>query len=467
MTQLEHLSSQDAAILALEEGNIVGHTAKVFTVEPRGKARLTTSQIRENIEARIDNAPRLRQRIEPVPFDLSTPAWVDDPKFNVARHVRKVTTRASVEDQTFREICGGLMGKRLDRERPLWQIDVVEGLTGGRTGIIWRLHHSMADGMSSLQLADSILWSSSKTVEDVAEHPQWKPASAPSRREIIADALATRARGLTESLVGHIGPLVNPTLAARRIRSSPEVPRIVLRELLPTGDESPLDASPSNRRVVAVASVPLDQVRAIEHAAGKDATVNDVVLAAVGGGLERWLRERDVVTHRLRIKVPANLTIHREHHAAEVGNHDSFILVDTSINGVDPRKRLADIVVETNERKHDDPRAIDTFISDLGLLPKPLRSFADRWLNSPRVFALNVSNVRGPSSERFVAGHLVSEFYSLVEIGERHALRVAVFSYNGVLSFGLCGDAEALADVDLIATGIKEELHALTQGFDL
>ena len=246
------------------------------------------------------------------------------------------------------------------------------------------------------------------------------------------------------------------------IRRVARLPGTLSRELGPRGSPSPLDRPAGPGREVAFVSAPLDELRRIAHAAPERATVNDVVLAAVAAGLRRWLERLGAPVGRLRVKVPVSLHQSGEHDAA---NRDSFMVVGLPLAEPDPLRRLADVARETRtaKRRHD-AQTVDDFFRDLTHLSRSLERFAQHWAMSPRVFTLNVSNVPGPRGPQLALGSPLLELHTLAEIAHRHALRVAVVSAAGRISFGLCADPDAVDGLALIAEGIERELEALASG---
>jgi hypothetical protein len=200
--------------------------------------------------------------------------------------------------------------------------------------------------------------------------------------------------------------------------------------------------------------VPLAPVKAGGKRIDEAVTVNDVVLAIIAGGLRSWLERGHGPTDGIRVKIPVSL--HEQGEAPSVANHDSYLFVDLPVAEPDIRQRTLAIHRETTERKLDHDAET---LYRLGAHP-----FIARWAMSPRVFTFNVSNVRGPASDLYVLGAHVREMYSVAEIAQQHALRVAVLSASGQLSFGLCADADAVKDIDVIADGLRrsaDELIAL------
>ena len=392
------------------------------------EGRRDAEEVRRQVEARIGSEPRLRQRLAPTTSRLSPPAWIDDPSFDLAWHVR-----ARPCDTDLLRLASDVMVEPLDRNRPLWRIDVAGPVDGDRTAIAVKVHHCMADGATVMRIATHLLLDGDPSGQQSA--PQERRRAAPPARNVLTgDPWRRRWRGLAS------------------------LPGTLRRELSPSGASTPLDCDAGPRRRVELVSVSLDDVKRIERAAPEHVTVNDVVLSAVGGGLRRWLTELGADLRGVRAKVPVSL------HSADDGlaNRDSFMFVELPLTLEDPRERLLEVARATTIRKADhDAMALDTLLRDLARLSPSIERRAQRRLMSPRVFTLSVSNVRGPSGPLSVLGSPLAGFYSLAEIADRHALRVAVISAAGRLGFGLCADADAVDRLELIAEGIEGEIEAL------
>jgi WS/DGAT/MGAT family acyltransferase len=284
--------------------------------------------------------------------------------------------------------------------------------------------------MTMMRMASAVLWD---------QQPHTAPAAAgPGRR-----AQAPRPAD----------PAAHHRLAGLRAAG---------RELPQPWRRSPFTGHIDARRAVAFTSVGLGELHRVA-AATDGATVNDAVLTVVAGGLRRWLEAHHGRLGAVRVKVPVSL------HALpltpgdgpEPGNRDSFFCLDLPLGSADPVERLAAIRRATRARKQDhDAQHLDALMRELGRAPR-LRQFAERVLAHPRSFALNVSNVPGPRQPVQVLGEPVRAMYSLGEIGEQHALRVAVVSLAGTLNFGLVADPTLLPDVDQLAGDLQAEAAAL------
>jgi diacylglycerol O-acyltransferase len=458
---LARLSEEDARILALESPTIAGHICKLLIVERSSRADpLTVEALRRHVAGRLSEAPRLAQRLAHTPFGLANPVWIDDPAFDVANHVRRVETDGAVDHKALLRIVAALMEQRLDRSRPLWTIDVVEGLADQRAALIWRVHHCMADGLTAFRLGSAAIWA---TEPDGAgeESEEWLPEPAPGTLTLAALGARDRLAGLVGDVKEAAALVRSPRRLGSLAAAATRMPAVIARELRPGAARTALDHRASPERVMATASIPLTELKQIERSFGDRITVNDVVLAAVGGGLRRWLQHRGEALSGVRAKVPASL--HRQDAAPDaLGNHDSFMFVDLGLSDSDPVERLIEINRETRARKlHRDPEVLYDFFRDIHAVARPLERMASRWSMSPRLFALNISNCPGPATPISVLGNEVGEFYSFAEIADRHGLRVAVVSVSGTVSFGLCADRAVAPDLALLAGGIEAELDDL------
>jgi WS/DGAT/MGAT family acyltransferase len=437
---LDRLSADDVEILKREAGPIRGHTCKVLLIEePRRGALPTIAQLRASIAARLDAAPRMRQRLTYLPLHIAGPVWLDDPEFHLERHVTAVPTAGPLSREGLRRAVAELMAQRLDPAHPLWQLNVVECLDDGAMALIWRIHHCMADGMTCMRLGAEVLWSDSPDATP-PQAPRWMPGRAPSGVSLLVRGLADRSR-----------PRPHRRRSAPTLRSLRASAAVVRRELGPAAAMTALARDAGSARQVAFAAAPFDRCKRAGKAIDPAITLNDVVLALVTGGMRAWLSHSHSPTAGIRAKVPVSL--HRADEAGGIANRDSYFFVDLPVAEPDPAERLRAINRETRERKlsHD----AETLYR-LGAHP-----FFARWAMSPHVFTFNVSNVPGPGHDVYVLGCRIREMYSLAEIAVHHALRLAVVSAAGSLSFGLCADRDLVQGLDVLAEGIERSADEL------
>jgi diacylglycerol O-acyltransferase / wax synthase len=433
----ERLSFDDAQILRLETDAIKGHTGKLLMLEPgRSGESLSLARLRERVSGRVDGLPRLRQRVE-MPR-RGDPSWVAAEEMDLAWHVADARAGETLDDEAFRQAAGEILSERLDHRRPLWRLDLIV-LEGGRTGLVGRIHHAMADGVSAIKIAAGLLWDM-----DGGEEPRAEPAAQRPGPDQSASVKALEPG--------------NPAAEHRERPLLVRLPGALRRELRP-GADTPLDKHIGSAREIAWTAVELDRLKAIGRAAGDGVTVNDVVLAVVAGGLRTWLEGHGSPPASLRVQVPVCLHLREEDDS--IGNRDSFLNVDLPLSDPDPLERLRSINAETSERKLDhDADTLYDFFHALGRF-RPLYEGVTRVVSGPREFALSVSNVPGPRERPFICGHEVREFCSFAEPADRHALRVAVISLGGDLAFGLCSDPEAIGELNRLADALERSVVEL------
>jgi diacylglycerol O-acyltransferase len=406
------LGPEDRAILALEGPTVAGHTCKVVLL---GDAGPDVDRVRALVAERIAAAPMLTRRLGG-PADAT--AWVPDEAFDVAAHVVAAGVDAPLDAAGLRAEVARLFEQRLDRSRPLWRMDVVP-LTSG-TAVVWRIHHALADGTAAMRFARALLW----------------------------DAESDPAASIAHHAVDHADD-------QRRRR---HLAGFLHRELARSRAASPFDGTIGGRREIAFAAVPLAELHdAAKRLAG--ATLNDAVLAVVAGALRGWLVAHHGAPEDVRVKVPVSL----HHPGDDAGNRDSSFALALPLHEADPVARLRAVRAATAERKADhDADTLDALERDLAKASPGLERLARRIEDSPRRFAVNVSNVPGPRAPVCVLGTPVHALHSIAEIGERHALRIAVVSLAGTLCFGLCADPELVEGVQTMADGVAAEAAALT-----
>ena len=464
-TEINRLAPEDARILRLETSAIAGHTCKVAIVEPGPAGRVSFEELSAQIDARLGRAPRCRQRVTFTPLDLGAPAWVDDDAFDVSNHVvRAEAATRPIGEARFRRHAGELMGTRLDHTRPLWRVDVFS-LTEQRTGLVMRIHHAMADGISALRIGEDLLWDTDPDAPPVRPET-WEPQPRPSGLRLAADGVAERTVDAGRAVARAAGSLTRPRQLLDSLREAAREPGALIRELTPLGNSSSLDRHIGPDRELAFADAPLEDLKAIEHAVGDrtgtHVTVNDVVLAVVAGGLRRWLEERGESGEELRAQIPVSMH-GREEGPGQLSNLDSFIYVDLPIDEPDPIRRLERINAETVDRKqHHDADALYRFFHGLSHV-SPLYREAMRLAAGPREFSLSISNVPGPREAVYVLGGEVSDLHSIAEPADRHALRVSAVSLCGVMHIALCTDPDALAGLDSLASAIEESVGELLE----
>jgi diacylglycerol O-acyltransferase / wax synthase len=435
---IDRLTREDARILKLERGSIRGHTTKLIWLEPGAAGELPQlDALREYVEARLDLAPRLRQHVLETPLGIAAPVWVDDPEFDIARHVTSLPASEPITLSSLERIVSQRMTERLDPARPLWHLDLVEHPGDNSKALIWRIHHSLADGATSMRMAHDLLWSEDP-VPTCLPTCSWCPGDRPGGLSLFCSGVADCCRRLPRRRTREPGPSVS-------------LRKVLRRELTRSAAVTPLAGRAGATRGVAFAAAPLEDVHRAGKAIDPSVTLNDVVLAILAGGVRAWLLNGSGPLGGIRVKIPVSL--HRPGEGDGVANRDSYFIVDLPVSEPDATKRVEAVNRETTERKLDHDAET---LYRLGSHPA-----LTHWAMSPRVFTFNISNVRGPDRDVYVLGSRVRGLYSLAEIAERHVLRVSVISCAGKVAFGLCTDPEAVKDLQVLADGIRQSTSEL------
>ncbi len=411
------LSPEDKAILDLECAWIAGHTCKIVVL---GEGAPDVAGLRGLVGDRIAAVPELTRRLG---GSDEAPLWVPDESFDVDRHIRRSELGPAPDRAAELEEVARLFEQRLDRDRPLWAIDVVPRAGGGSV-LVWRIHHALADGTASMRFAEELLWDSDLSADGTVR----RPASAHGHGE-------------------------HPDHERRRAHLA----AFIEREFAGSIHRSPFDGEIGTRRRIAVAEVPLGPLHdAAKGLAG--ATLNDAVLASVAGALRRWIENHHGSLGAVRVRVPVSL----HHEGDDAGNRDSFFSVRLPLNEPDPVARLRTVAEETRIRKQEhDAELLDHAAGTIGRHSAKLAALIERIENSPREFAVNVSNVPGPSHPVSVLGAPVEGLHSIAEIGLRHGLRISAVSLADRLYFGFNADPSLVEGVETMAEGVEIEAAEL------
>jgi WS/DGAT/MGAT family acyltransferase len=452
-SRYQRLSVQDAGFLYLEHAGLPQHVAILAVAEggplhdPDGRLRLDA--IGQDLGGRLQLVPRLRQRVLCPRVGQGLPLWVDDPTFDLANHVRVVHLPAPGGQRELLGLCDQLCLRLLDRARPLWELWLVTGLANGRVALVLKLHHTLADGLAAVQIAGVLLGGTAKAGSPTP--PPWQPRPAPSASALLADNLAGRSAALAAALarLRHPGKLA---AQARALAGAAQMaaggrhhrPRSLLRR--PVG----------GRRRLAVVRAQLMVVKDVSH--GHGATVNDLLLAAVTGGLRALLLARGTpVDAGLTLYASVPVALRAQANTAALGNQVGLMVVPLTVGEPDPVQRLRQITRATTERKRRPERLAS--MRPAGSLTI-LRAL-NRYSRHQHMVDLFVTNVPGPQRPLYLLGARLLEAFPIVQVAGNVPLSVAVLSYDGQLNIGIQSDPDGLPDLDVFADGLSRSLEEL------
>jgi WS/DGAT/MGAT family acyltransferase len=450
----EALSPSDLSALQAERGPVHMHVGGVVVFEGAVDRATVVQRLRE----RVHLIPRYTMRLESPPLGIANPVWVRDESFDVDRHVRRAALPAPGGDAELCELVGHLMSEQLDRGRPLWQLIVVEGLEGGRSALVAKMHHALVDGVAAVDVSTVVLDPTPEGL-DLPPPPEAEPEPARARAEQLARLAAAQfavPRRLARETFTR-AMTMDPRAAARQARQAAGVVGELTR-VRPQAPETRLNRAIGRERIFAVARARLDDVKAVRRAA--NATVNDVLLGCVSLMLTDYLGEG--APDEVVALVP--VSVRGESDKGELGNRISTVFCDLPLTG-DPLERVR-VVSGAMERAKGSSqvRAGALIVGATGLAPPAVSSIAVRAMSGPRVFNLVVSNVPGPQQPFYLAGVRVREVFPAVPLNPRNqALSIGIVSYDGGVGFGLLGDRDALPDLAGAAAGLERAMAELVE----
>jgi WS/DGAT/MGAT family acyltransferase len=460
----EPLSYLDSSFLALETRTTHMHVAAVALFEagplqtPEGG--LDMARIRAHVVSKLQYIPRYRQRLAYVPVNRA-PVWIDDDTFSPDYHIRHTSLPRPGSDEQLKRLVGRILSQQLDRAKPLWELWFVEGLQGDRFAIIAKIHHSMIDGIAGVDLT-TILMNVVPTSE-IEPAPEWRPRPAPTGSQLVVAELARSTRTTIDRLTS-VGDLLRSSREMAGMlqhRASAVAASLRSGWLTPTG-VTPLNPVIGPNRRFDWTEIPLAEVKTLKNALG--GTVNDVVLAVVAGAVRHFLEvERSFATEGVEFRAMAPVSVRSESQRGSLGNHVAMWLVSLPISEPDPLVRFRTIAAETAELKETDQALGAATIVDLSRgTPIPLLSLANRLVsNAVRPFNTTITNIPGPQFPMYLLEARMLSNYPIVPLWAHHGMAIAIFSYDGMLRWGIHADYDALPDTEAFAESIQHSFRLL------
>jgi diacylglycerol O-acyltransferase len=399
--------------------------------------------------------PRLRQRVAEAPLHVAPPEWIDDPHFDPGYHLRRVALPAPGHWRELLDLAGTLLAAPLDRERPLWEATVLEGLDGGRAALMMKLHHSVVDGVGALALLQALTQPHGERLARARSHPRSAPAGFPTRVGALAADASARALALTDrALRASVRAAADPRAAAREgWRAARGIARTLVDFTAGTVHDPLAEGGSGLSRRLETIEVPLERVE--QTATRLGATLNDLLLAVLAGTQGAYHRERGVSVRALRCLVPMNLRSGDERH--QLGNRLGLFNVWLPVAERDRGRRLRAIERQTRAAKRDRRGDAAKFLVDAAmLLPGP----AFRWLARQSLGRVNTvcTNIHGPREICHLAGRRVRALFPFAPVVEGTPLVIAALSYAGKLAIGIDTDQECIPDPERIRALLEAEL---------
>ncbi len=414
-------------------------------------------ELLNHVEQRLDLVPRFRQKLAPIPFGQGRPVWVDDPHLNIGYHVRDSALPPPGSEQDLMQLAGRIMSQRLDRSKPLWEINLVQGVEGDRFALICKTHHCLVDGVSGMDITTVLFDTAREPKTPTATGPSWQPHPEPSSAELLAEALLEKA--------------TKPVEAFRSIEAALRAPRRIASSLfqdiagigalawagLNPAPKSPLNEKVGQHRRLAWIRADLGEFKDIKNTLG--GTVNDVVLSVVTGALRKFLPTRGVITDGLELKAMVPVSVRTDLDEGSLGNKISAVVCPLPVYEAEPIERLHTISSAMADVKESNQAIGAQVITELsGFAPGTIMSQAARLQARQRFFNVSITNVPGPQFPLYVLGRELDDVFPVMPMAENQILGVAVLSYNGGLFFGLVGDYDNFPEIDDFSEYIHQSI---------
>lgn len=462
------LSAADAAFYQLENTSTPMYVGSLSILrKPRNG--LSYETLLETVEHRLPQIPRYRQKVREVVHGLARPVWIDDRDFDITYHIRRSALPSPGSDAQLHDLVARLGSRPLDKSRPLWEMYLVEGLAKNRIAVYTKSHQALVNGMTALEIGHVIADRTQKAPEFGEDI--WIPAREPSDAWLAVGAVGefiarpgTQLAAMRSAVVETITSTGQLAETGRRLA---DVARTLARGTAPS---SPLNRTVSRNRRFTVAGHQLDDYRKLR--ARYDCDVNDVILAVIAGALRNWLLSRGepvTTTSTIRAMVPMSVYPDAELDVSGPGQAISEVspfLVDLPTGEGNAVVRLSQIAHAT-ESHSTAASLVDarTIVTLSGFAPPTLHAMGTRVATSfsARQFNLLITNVPGAQKQMYVAGTKLLETYSVPPLLNKQALAIGVTSYNGMLYFGVNADRDAMSDVDMLPTLLRESLDELLE----
>jgi diacylglycerol O-acyltransferase len=458
----EELTALDAFFLHAERSEAPLHIGAVYVFE--GESRVAGGRgaagVEETLRERLHLVPRYRQKVRFRPLNLGHPLWVDDPDFDLGYHVRRATLPRPGNDAALRDFTARVFASRLDTARPLWELYVVEGLSGGRVALVNKVHHAMVDGISSVDVATLLFDIEPDRQAPLAVEEPWTPRPQPDELSLARNSID----GLRQ--LANVNPFTLPFRLPQVVRgvaeeamASPWAGAAALAlSLVRPGPQLFFNRMIGGHRRVHHVSVPLAGAKAV-----KDlfvCTVNDVILAVVAEAVHRWLAERgETAPESMRVFCPVSVRDPSQRYS--LGNLVSGMIVDLPLTAMPIVTRLAHASAATGELKRSGQAVAAQSLTALtSWAPPTLQALGSRLASEPR-FGLQsrvnmvVTNVPGPQVPFYTGGARMLEVWPFVPIYHTLGLNLAAVSYDGRIHFGLTADRDLVPDLSRFARHLE------------
>jgi WS/DGAT/MGAT family acyltransferase len=461
MANQDRLTALDTTFLHLEDHSTAHmHVASVMVFEGRAPS---PDELVEHVVSRLHLVPRYRQRLAYVPFDQGRPIWTDDPHFNPRYHIRHTALPRPADDAALKRLAGRLFSQRLDRSKPLWEIWLVQNLSGGRFALIAKTHHALVDGISGVDITTVLFDAAREPAPIPGPSSPWVAKPLPGSAKLLGEALIERATIPGEMVRGARRLLRAPRRAAAQVKEGlVSIGATTLAGINAPAPPTPFNVDIGPHRRYTFLDADLAEFKAIKDSLG--GTLNDVVLASVTLALGRYLRAHDYETEGVVLKAMVPVSVRSKSEQGALGNKVAAMWAPLPVGVENPAECLRRITTAMEDLKRSGQAVGAQVLTNLaGFAPPTIMSQAARLQARQPFFNLVVTNVPGPQFPLYLLGRRLQVLYPVVPLAQRQGLGLAVLSYDGHLGFGLLGDYDALPDLERIVEDLRLSIASLAR----
>lgn len=451
--ELTRLSATDASFLVQERQGSHMHIGGLMVFEG---PMPDIDVLKAHIRSRLHLVPRYRQRLVWAPLEAGRPFWADDPEFNLSYHVRDTALPAPGNDEQLELAVARIFSQRLDRAKPLWEMWLIDGLAGGRFGMILKTHHSVIDGIAGVDVGTVLLGIEPTT--EIDEPQPWRPGPFPTGGELLEIGLREASKAPGNLARRAINLAKGDGDARAELREFVGGATSAVAETMDAAPRTPLNGPITQHRRFRVVRSSLDDFKEIKTLL--DTTLNDVVLTVTSDALGRWLRSRHYPTEGLKLRALVPVSTRpkaRRGKDAHTGNELLAMRGSLPVEEMDTLKRLNYIKNSMDGLKRNNQAvAADALTAVQNFAPPTILAQASRLNFSTRLFNLLVTNVPGPQMPLYLLDRPMVDVFPIPFLAENHTMALAVMSYNGRINFGILGDYDAVPDIQVIADGLSD-----------
>lgn len=459
------LTEIDRSFLIYEGPSSPMHVGAVQILEGRplrGPAGpIDFERVLDYVASRLHRIPRYRQRVEPAPIDRH-PIWVDDARFHLRYHVRHTRLPRPGNERILKRTCARIFEQRLDLHKPPWELWLVEGLEHDRVALVTKTHHCMIDGVSGVDLMRVLM--TAEPTETIEPPPVWLPRRGPTAVEYVASETARRL-GAPLRAASALSRIVRDTDHARmelieRVQAAGRLLSSAVSGTTPT----PLNQPVGPHRRFDWLPMRLDEVALVRERLG--GTLNDVVLATTAGALRRFLKHvRLTDPDGLVFKVMSPVSLRAASQHGTLGNRVAAWIVPLPLDEPDAALRLVRVRAETErlKQRHEalGAEAITQVVEWIGSTPFALGARLVETSQPP--FNMVVTNVPGPRTPLYLLGARMLEAHPFVPLMGTLGVGIALFSYDGTLSWGIAADWDLFPDLHELVLAIEHSFRRLVE----